>query len=308
MNDKLTMAGILESVTGAPSGRPLPVLLTLAGFFILNSLSKWAEDMRVFGLDPGWISLIAIVLVAIYVIVADIKARKRRSRAILSFQVSLDPPPKNGIRGLILLVSQFQSFNSSLRTDRPKLESLISRIASGDDLDLQLFESPDYLDIRNSNLNPNIEAVAYHAHGGDLRDVWLITTETEAAKSDCGASGRIGSESAGCILEAYLKLKYNIHIHRVGFCVKPADYHEIWSKIDEIFSRSGLREEALLVDITGCTKMMTMAAAMACIDDKRRMQYMDAERDWQGQPLSDAVPRPILIDVDPILKIRSQSS
>lgn len=47
--------------------------------------------------------------------------------------------------------------------------------------------------------------------------------------------------------------------------------------------------------------MMSVALAMACIPPNRKMQYMDSERDWQGQPLGAAGTRPVVIEVDPIL-------
>jgi hypothetical protein len=47
--------------------------------------------------------------------------------------------------------------------------------------------------------------------------------------------------------------------------------------------------------------MMSVALGMACIPPKRRMQYMDSQRDWEGNPVSAGDMQPIVIDVDPIL-------
>ncbi|WP_051470164.1 hypothetical protein [Fischerella sp. PCC 9605] len=57
----------------------------------------------------------------------------------------------------------------------------------------------------------------------------------------------------------------------------------------------------IVADITGGTKMMSVALAMACIPPRRRMQYMDSQRDWQGNPLPTGEMKPVVIDIDPIL-------
>lgn len=70
---------------------------------------------------------------------------------------------------------------------------------------------------------------------------------------------------------------------------------------EKIFRESGYKEEVLLADITGGTKMMSVALALACIPPGRRMQYMDSERDWQGNPVPTGNLAPVLLDADPIL-------
>ncbi|NJM49236.1 MAG: hypothetical protein HC860_26210 [Alkalinema sp. RU_4_3] len=45
----------------------------------------------------------------------------------------------------------------------------------------------------------------------------------------------------------------------------------------------------MIADITGGTKMMSVAIAMACVAPKRRMQYVDM-----------AGGLPVVLDVDPI--------
>ncbi|NJM69632.1 MAG: hypothetical protein HC862_05050 [Scytonema sp. RU_4_4] len=47
--------------------------------------------------------------------------------------------------------------------------------------------------------------------------------------------------------------------------------------------------------------MMSVALAMVCILPRRQMQYMDSQRDWQGNPLPKGEMKPVVIDIDPIL-------
>jgi hypothetical protein len=152
------------------------------------------------------------------------------------------------------------------------------------------------INLFGSNLLPQIRAIEYHLRKDSLQEVWLITSESYDAVK--------GSEGAAAILECYLRWQYGnrqLAIHRQNLTVKEFDYQRLWQVVEQIFSQSAYKDEVMVADITGGTKMMSVAIAMACIPPKRRMQYMDSQRDWQGNPLKDGEMLPIAIDVDPIL-------
>jgi hypothetical protein len=67
------------------------------------------------------------------------------------------------------------------------------------------------------------------------------------------------------------------------------DYEQVFQTCDQIFRQSNYKEEVMIADITGGTKMMSVAIAMACVAPKRRMQYVDM-----------AGGLPVVLDVDPI--------
>ena len=48
--------------------------------------------------------------------------------------------------------------------------------------------------------------------------------------------------------------------------------------------------------------MMSVALSIACISPKRRLQYMDSKRDWQGNPLQKGEIKPMLIEIDPVIQ------
>jgi hypothetical protein len=225
---------------------------------------------------------------------------RRLLAAPVAYRVTKQPPLP--ARGLILLLSPYdpRSPNPELR-DAEKVHVMIEALLENAE---RLTEDDLHkINLSGSNLAPQLEAVAYHVRQGQLRDVWLLTTATEWVEADGVRRCVRGSEKAAELLEACLRLRHGaaLAVQRVGLTVPAWDYAVLWRKAEEIFRRSGYKEDVLLADITGGTKMMSVALAMACIPPLRKMQYMDTMRDWQGQPLPAHTSQPVVIDVDPLL-------
>lgn len=242
------------------------------------------------------IAISSAMIIAIYLV--DRKLHKRNFKNN-SFMVKAQRP--EGAKGLIILLSPFNSFAKELKKEiaQQLIESIIN--SPLEKLNKEVFEQ---LNLENSNLRPALEAVAYHADKGKLRDIWLFTTPDETFKNKAGKPiKRQGSFEAGKLLEAYLKFHYaeKLHTHVEGFCIPSRDYEGLFIKAEEVFNSSGFKDEVMLADITGGNKIMTLALSMACTPPDRKMQYMDSVRDWQGEPLPDGAMRPVLIDVHPML-------
>lgn len=225
--------------------------------------------------------------------------RRRKQLTHLKWVPKKEPP--RPAKGLILLVSPFHARHPEVEdpeTAHVMISSLLER--SVDTLTSLDFEA---VHLFSSNLQPLVEAIAFHMTSGALQEVWLITTETEFIEADGKKRCVRGSDDAGALLERYLRFKYGPRplVRRDGFVIKSWDYGSVWKKAEEIFSTSGYKANALLADVTGGTKMMSVALAMACVDPGRRMQYMDSVRDWQGQPIPKGTTTPVVIDIDPIL-------
>lgn len=216
--------------------------------------------------------------------------RGRRQRDQTGFSLTKKAPQP--AKGLILLLSPYSVKDPALANPMT-LNPLIEALLQNNELSDRDFDS---IGLWQSNLVPQIRAIDYHYQQGELREVWLITTESyEQVK---------GSEVAALILERYLSTFINtdrLLIHREGKAIREYDYNGLWQLGEQIFRRSGYRNELLLADITGGNKMMSVAIAMACIAPGRRMQYMDSKRDWQGNPVPQGEMSPIVIDIDPIL-------
>ncbi len=238
------------------------------------------------------IGLICIPGIAIVWWWIDRQRIKNQPPANLS--LSLEKQPPAGARGLILLLSPYSPRSSALKDPekfQPLLDSLLDTPAE------QLKKDDfDKLDLFNSNLLPPIKAVEYHFSQKKLLEVWLIASETVNSVK--------GSESAARILEKYLKVLYGskLDIHcGPKWTIVDHDYTGLYCLADNIFQTADYRDELMVADVTGGTKMMSVALAMACVPPKRRMQYMDSQRDWQGNPLTAGKIIPVSIDVDPFL-------
>lgn len=204
-------------------------------------------------------------------------------------------------RGLILLLSPYNPGRGNASLADPKvLNPLIDELLQKQnptDTDFEVIQ------LWQSNLVPQIRAIDYHLQGGKLQDVWLITTESYA--------GVNGSETAAKILQKYLETLFGtsrLRVHCEGLMVREYDYARLWQLREQIFRLSGYRDEVLVADITGGNKMMSVAIAMACIPPNRRMQYMDAQRDWQGIPITRGEMSPIVLDIDPMLYHGNESA
>lgn len=264
------------------------------GFCIAIIMLNWLSQLPQEILPDFLVDALSIFfVVAVFAIWWFFDRRRIRKRALLlTFQPSKEQP--SAARGLILLLSPYDPRDPALKDER-KLRPLIEHIKNTPDEGLKEIDF-NKINVLNSNLRPQIKAVEYHLGRGTLQEIWLITSESYDNVK--------GSEDAAFILEKYLQFKYKdkqLKVHREGLSAKEWDYRRLWELGEKIFRESSFKEEVLLADITGGTKMMSVALAMACIPPGRRMQYVYSERDWQGNPLPLGAIDPVVIDVDPIL-------
>ncbi|MEA5537322.1 hypothetical protein [Crocosphaera sp. XPORK-15E] len=242
----------------------------------------------------GFLGTLAIALIWWQINLKFAQQRQEQLNAL----TGVEKKPPEAAPGLILLLSPYSSRNPLLKSPE-KLNHLLNKICQTFVKDLT---EADFLaiDLSNSNLWPQIKAVDYHLSQGKLKEVWLISTPT--------INEIQGSDTTAKILETYLKFKYGnqLQIHFQGFkgqtlLVEDGDYGKLYQIINYIFQQSDYKDDVIIADITGGTKMMSVALAMACIPPKRKMQYMDSKRDWEGNPLKTGEIKPVVIDVDPIL-------
>jgi CRISPR-associated protein (Cas_Cas02710) len=255
--------------------------LELIGFILVGLIINWLSNA----------TLIGFIGSAILFWIFWLRGINRETKRLENVSYSVNKKAPKGARGLILLLSPYSPFSPQLKNEAT-LKNFADYILdkSNDQLQLVDFEN---IGLFNSNLLPQIEAIKYHIEQGRLRDIWLITSQTQEKTK--------GSELTAQILEKYLNLEYGqrIDIHCQGFTANDWDYHKLWQFGERIFRESGYEDGLVVADITGGTKMMSVALAMACIQPKRRMQYMESQRDWQGNPSGGKL-QPVLIDVNPI--------
>ncbi len=262
---------------------PLEFVAFCFATILLSQLSDLLKELVPKIIAYAVSGLFVVILFTIWWLIDRSRTRKRAVQ--LTFKPTKDQPA--AARGLILLLSPYDPRNPTLREEK-KLQPLLGDIKSKsiEELSDANFEK---INLLNSNLRPQIKAVEYHQAKGKLRDIWLVTSQSYDTVK--------GSEDAAVILEKYLRLKYKDkpEVHREGLSVKEWDYRGLWELGEKIFRESGYKEEVLLADVTGGTKMMSVAMALACIPPGRRMQYVYSERDWQGNPLEKGAIDPVVI-------------
>lgn len=219
---------------------------------------------------------------------------QRRKRTVIS--VSRGQP--EAAKGLILPLSPYNPRSAEL-SDKELLQKRVDGVLDRIDLSKSMF---DEINLLGSNLAPQIEAIDYHASRGKLRDVWLLCTTSEQNPT--------GSKTSAAILKRYIQLLYGTQrfdVHQGDqWTVHEQDYGALWKMAEYIFRTSGYQDDVIVADVTGGTKMMSIAIAMACISPRRRMQYMDGQRNWQGEVLEKGEMTPVLINFDPILYQETQ--
>lgn len=215
--------------------------------------------------------------------------RRRRQNTVISVSRGRPKPAK----GLILLMSPFSPRNHKLN-NLSELQEKIQHI-----LNKEMVSRLDFagINFEKSNLETQFRAIEYHASFSTLRDIWLICTTSE--------QNQTGSQTSAALLQHYVEMRYGkerFDFHRGdSLTVHEQDYEALWQTAERIFQTSGYRDEVMIADVTGGTKIMSIAISMACVPPNRNMQYMDARRDWQGNPLAAGEMTPVMINFDPIL-------
>ncbi|NEO99581.1 MAG: hypothetical protein F6J89_02615 [Symploca sp. SIO1C4] len=264
------------------------------GFALITLLMTLMTE----GNPVGMVGIVGLFIFWWWLERRKVKARIKHLQAQLL--LSVQPQAPLPAKGLILLLSPYSSRQPELQNSQV-LDSLLQKICQTSTVDLTEDDFAQ-IDLLNSNLRPQIEAVKFHLQDGTLKEVWLLSSQSSHTNQ--------GSEVTMAILSKYLQFQYGQRLvinYGQDYTVEDWNYLKLWQTVQKIFQESGYRDEVIVADITGGTKMMSVALAMACVPPQRKMQYMDSKRDWQGLPLPQGEIKPVLIDVDPIFSAKSRN-
>jgi len=265
-------------------------LLGLLSNVLANLLGGW----RIGRITGSWI----IVLLLALAVVGIWDYYRRRTPVPVVEMVEGRP---SGKAGLVLLLSTLdpRARGAPKQCERRTAEVMAAaeRILSPDPA--RCSES-DFRALLGTNLEPELRAIEYHLAQGTLRHCWVIGTPDET--DDKGKVTK-GSAYLGRVLQRWLD---HLHPgHEVAFSpateVRSRDYVTLWNAVDDIFRKSDLKANRVICDVTGGLKLMSIGAALACMGEGRTMQYMDARRDWKGDPVPKGEMAPILVDINPYL-------
>jgi hypothetical protein len=109
-----------------------------------------------------------------------------------------------------------------------------------------------------------LEAASYHAEGGVLRDLWLITST--AASAD-----------AGYVRAEVEKLFPHVTVHPTVFLTDVYSIPEAKAEVENLRKKCLLKhksERDVICDFTGLTKSPSAGMMLACAPRNARLQYM----------------------------------
>lgn len=288
----------LVDFIGRLIGQPNSIL-TLAAFLmglLSNILASLIGGWELLGISGNvWVAgLLAAAVILLYLYF------RRRQPGIRIEMVECRP---TGKAGLILLLSPLdpraRGTQEEIKRRMEEVQTAVGRISSLAESELT---AADFAVFAETNWKPMLKAVEFHYNAGTLRTCWLIETEDVVE-----ADGKVvkGSSGLGIVLERWFSYLYPQHevdfVYGEEYRVKPRDYVRLWDTIDAIFRECPYKAEAVICDITGGLKLMSIGAALACLPAKRTMQYMATDRDWKGEPIPKGEIVPILVDIDPYL-------
>ena len=141
----------------------------------------------------------------------------------------------------------------------------------------------DLLNIRDSNLQPVVEAVKTHKK--NLKHCWLISSKSDE-------TAKTGSLLSAKVLADYLLDQPDIQcVFHTDLSLSIDQDSEIPVKTRDMIFRAfseaqnlGLQPEDIVVDFTGGFKSMTFGCVLACLGDQRDVQYVGTKRDQAGEP------------------------
>ncbi len=266
-------------------------LLGLLGNTLANLLGSWS----LWGISGNWIIVFVITLL---VVVLWYVQRRRTHRG--EVEISVCAP--EGKAGLIILLSTLNPFSTGTKEEatqrRQAVQAAATWIAQAEPGNLR---AADFEALLNTNLEPALRALEWHLAKAKLEHCWTIGSPDEpAAGNQAGASG---SAWLGEILKRWYECLHpatGVTFHATQE-VPARNYGQLWAAVDRVFGAASLKPEHIICDITGGLKLMSIGAALACLEEGRTMQYMDSARDWKGDPVPKGQMEPVLIDITPYL-------
>lgn len=265
-------------------------LLGLLGNVLAGVLGGW----QALGIPSEWLILIvlAVAVVALY-----IYHRRRTERPVIEMRQARP----TGKAGLILLLSTLdpraRGTKAEAKRRREEVQAAVAHISSAAEAELS---EADFAPLLGTNLEPALRAIEFHHRAGTLRECWTIGTPDEMGQDGIPHAG---SARLGLVLQRWFSHCHPGHkvLFHPAIAVPARDYVTLWDQVDAIFRGGPLREEAIICDVTGGLKLMSIGAALACLAEGRTMQYMATDRDWKGEPLPAGEMQPVLLDISPYL-------
>lgn len=268
-------------------------LLGLFGNILANLLGSW----RVWGISGNWIIVFAIMLLVIAL-------WYRQHRRFRRGEVEISVCAPEGKAGLIILLSTLNPNPFGSGTKEEVIERRRAVQAAADWITRAkpgVLSAVDFEPLLNTNLEPALRALEWHLAKKKLEHCWTVGSPD--AHDAANHAGEAGSARLGKVLKRWYECLHpdtGVTFHDTVE-VPARNYGQLWDTVDRIFRDASLKPETIICDITGGLKLMSVGAALACLEEGRTMQYMDSKRDYKGDPVPQGQMAPVLIDITPYL-------
>jgi len=129
-------------------------------------------------------------------------------------------------------------------------------------------------------------ALEHHRRGGGAAHCWLVMQNVEPVR-----------EALNQLSQRLLERGATTRLHPVY--VQQLDVQAAYHAVRSIFEReageAGLQPDQVIADVTGATKPMTSGMVLAAITTGGALEYVESDRDVEGQPIPDTL-RVVLVD------------
>lgn len=264
----------------------LAAVISFGGNFINNALASLVVAQPLWILGAIGIALLIFALVYRF-------ARPR----LVTVQMETPLPlrtqaeqERHAHRGLVLAVSLY----------RPQPDSPAAKLPIDERIAAACAGNYAALDLPHSNLAPLLAAI--QAHASRLEHIWLITTTSTSRLVP-------GSDFIIPALQGYIRevLQLKIIIHADPQTSVPLEDDALVTVktrdlVNLIFRQAqklNLKDEEILVDITGGMRSVQLGFILACLDRRRKIQFIGTHYRDNGE--TDSTTLPILFDYSPIL-------
>lgn len=190
---------------------------------------------------------VLVGLISVWSKVKNLTLRMFSQRKIIALELQ----PNSGFRGLICCVS------APVVVDRPasRPQQIDQMIVDSEDLAEQLRDGP---------IGSILKAIEIHRE--HLKHCWLVASEES-------------KPYFGPLQNACKKYFPAVVLETITVEDVYAKIDNVYDAVQNIFAtceeKTGLLPSEIITDVTGGTKIMSIAVAMACLDSNRQIQYVE---------------------------------
>jgi len=155
------------------------------------------------------------------------------------------------------------------------------------------------LNVRESNLQPTLEAILSHA--GRLEHCWLLATRGEEVAGSLPYARLLAeylSTSEGVRCQFHYGEEYTISLNDDALVL-----NKTYDQVRQVFREAAqldIPPREMVADITTGVRSMTLGMVLACLDRDQDIEFVGTHYDAQGRPVGNLFP--IIFSFEPVMQ------